>query len=63
MLADGFLINVAQVWVTLAYDLAHAQLGQLFWQSVFLVEQAALQHGFVLQEVGHHFVQVFFADA
>lgn len=49
---DGFLVNVTQAGVTLAHDLAQAQLGQLFRQGAFLVELAALKGGFVLQEAG-----------
>ena len=34
----SFLISATQLRVTLPHDLAHVQLGQLFWQRVFLVE-------------------------
>ena len=63
MLADGLLVRRAQVGVAFTDNFAHTELGQLFGQRVFLVEQAALQHGFVLQKAGHDFVEVFFANA
>ena len=63
VLADCFLVFAAQLRVAIAHDFSHAQLRQLFRQGVFLVKQAALQHGLVLQEAGDDLVQILFADA
>ena len=62
MLAHGLLILLVEVGIFVLDDLAHANLGQ-FLGHQFLVEQAALDRGLVLDEGGDHLVQIFLADA
>ena len=62
VLADGFVVGVAEVGVAVADDLSHSDLGEFFWDHLG-VEQAAFQGGAVLDEGGDDFVEVFAADA
>ena len=63
MLTDSLLISIAQVWIALPHDLAHAQLGQFLRQRVFLIEQPAFKRCLVLQKARDDLIQVFFANA
>jgi hypothetical protein len=56
-------VLLAQLRVALPYNLAHAHLREVLRNDVFLVKQALLQGTLVLQEVRHHFVGVFLANA
>src|SRR6218665_1039482 len=59
----ALFVRHGQFGITFAHDFPHAQLREFFGQGVFPVEQATLQHGFILQETGDDFVQILLADA
>ena len=62
VLAHRLLILLVELGILVLDDLAHADLGQLLGHQ-FLVEQAALDGGLVLNEGGNDLVQVLLADA
>ena len=62
VLAHGLLIFLVKLGVLVLDDLAHADLGQ-FLGHQFLVEQATLDGGLVLNEGRNHLVQVLLTDA
>ena len=62
VLAHGLLVFLVKLRIFVLDDLAHANLRQLLGHQ-FLVEQAALDGGLVLNEGGNHLVQILLTDA